>query len=759
MKKRLFVTLAFVIALIGSTQSSAYRKPQDQQLASSKIAPWVMERTQNGQQAEFLVFMKERADLSGAQSLATKKEKGRFVHNALYEKAKQTQGQMLAWLKSQGIEHRSYYLVNCVWVRGTLDVALALAERADVDRIEGNPLVRNEMPQPEPLTENPEQTLAVEPNITNARAPEVWAMGFTGQGIVVAGADTGIRWDHDALKGQYRGFDGVNASHNFNWHDSIHSGGGSCGADTAAPCDDHGHGTHTIGAAIGVDGGTNQIGMAPGAEWIGCRNMNQGNGTPATYIECMEFFLAPYPTGGTPAQGNPDLAPDVTVNSWGCPPSEGCAPDSLKAAVEAQRAAGIMMVVAAGNSGSGCSSVVDPPAIYDANYTVGAFSHSTGTIASFSSRGPVNIDGSMRIKPDITAPGVGIRSSLRTSTSSYGNLSGTSMATPHVAGAVALLLSAQPALKGHVGFIESILNRAAVDVDSAQCVLGGVPNNVYGHGRLDIKSAVDLALPCTSAPALSKTSESYPATAAVGSVNVSAAAGCNWTATSEDPGFITITSGGSGSGPGTVSFSISENPAAIARTGTLTIAGQTFTVLQGAAFSDVPQGHPFYTEIGKLSARGVTLGCGGSNYCPEQVVSREQMAAFIIRGIGEFNPPAPSFQRFADVPLTNPFAAFIEELAVRQITLGCGVSNYCPTQTVTREQMAAFIIRGLGEFNPPLPPFQRFLDVPPANPFYRFIDRMAVLQITLGCGGGNYCPTQSVTRAQMAAFLVRAFNL
>ena len=74
-----------------------------------------------------------------------------------------------------------------------------------------------------------------------------------------------------------------------------------------APCDDKGHGTHTIGTAIGDDGMGNQIGMAPGAKWIGCRNMDQGNGTPARYIECMEFFLAPYPVGGTPAQGDPTL--------------------------------------------------------------------------------------------------------------------------------------------------------------------------------------------------------------------------------------------------------------------------------------------------------------------------------------------------------------------------------------------------------------------------------------------------------------------
>src|SRR5256886_13250197 len=129
-----------------------------------------------------------------------------------------------------------------------------------------------------------------------------------------------------------------------------------------------------------------------------CRNRAGGTATPARYSEGMEFFLALYPVGG--GQGDPTKAPDITINSWGCPPSEGCAVDTLQAAVEAQAAAGIMMVVAAGNSGSACSTVTDPPSFYAASYTAGALNTGTDTIASFSSRGPVTIDGSNRVKPD-----------------------------------------------------------------------------------------------------------------------------------------------------------------------------------------------------------------------------------------------------------------------------------------------------------------------------------------------------------------------
>ena len=217
----------------------------------------------------------------------------------------------------------------------------------------------------------------------------------------------------------------------------------------------------------------------------------QGVGSPASYIECMEFFLAPYPVGGTPAQGDPSKAPDVTINSWGCPQSEGCSESTLKAAVEAQRAAGIMMVVSAGNTGPVCGTAGEPPGHYDASYTVGAIDQN-GLIASFSSRGPSNIDQSGRIKPDISAPGVNVRSSIPPG--AYASFQGTSMAAPHVAGAVALLWSARNALRRNITATEDILNHSAVPVSVSECFTNGVPNNAYGWGRLNIKSAVDSAL-------------------------------------------------------------------------------------------------------------------------------------------------------------------------------------------------------------------------------------------------------------------------
>jgi serine protease AprX len=499
--RRLFCSLFFVAAAIAALGAIALSRaigqgaPPSAGDAASKIAPWVMEHTANGQQAEFMVVLTDQADLRPAAALATKNEKGRYVYDALLNKGETTQGPILQWLRERGIEYRSFYIVNAILVKGSREIAEALAARSDVARVEGNPHIQN-FPLPLPAVEAPSQPQFPEtigPGINYTHAPQVWALGVRGEGIVVASADTGVRWTHHALKAHYRGWNGTTANHNYNWHDAIHNGGGNpCGNNAPAPCDDSGHGSHTTGTAIGDDGAGNQIGMAPGGKWIACRNMDQGDGTPARYIECMEFFLAPYPVGGNPNQGDPTRAPDITNNSWGCPPSEGCSANTLQAAVEAQAAAGIMMVVAAGNYGyySICSTVEDPPAIYAASYTVGSLNTGTDTIAFDSSLGPVTIDASNRIKPDITAPGTNIRSASNTSDTAYANLSGTSMAAPHIAGAMALLWSAAPALRHNISGSRAALNNSAVHILSALCGGSGPPNNVYGWGRVDIFAAV-----------------------------------------------------------------------------------------------------------------------------------------------------------------------------------------------------------------------------------------------------------------------------
>jgi subtilisin family serine protease len=414
--------------------------------------------------------------------------------------AGRSQAGVRAQLDAAGIPWRAYWLGNSIAATVPAQRLAALAARAEVRHIHADRGLGLVEPVPEPVVAlAPAAPQAVEWGVARIRAPEVWAAGITGQGVVVAGQDTGVRWDHQALRSQYRGWDGATASHDHNWHDAIHeligTGSNPCGLDSPVPCDDNNHGTHTVGTIVGDDGGSNQIGVAPGARWIACRNMEAGDGRPSTYTECFQWFLAPTDLAGN--NPTPALAPDVINNSWGCPPAELCDPPTLLAEVVDQvRAAGIVVVASAGNTGSGCGSITAPPAMYDAAFTVGA-STSAEAMAGFSSRGPVPGDVAGAIKPDVSAPGASVRSATRSGTSTYSTLSGTSMAGPHVAGVVALLIATDPNLRGDVARIEQILATTAVPLTLSQ-TCGGIapatyPNHVAGHGRIDAWAAFRVA--------------------------------------------------------------------------------------------------------------------------------------------------------------------------------------------------------------------------------------------------------------------------
>ncbi len=512
-----FAATAFLVAL--SAIAALPAGAAGAATGSARIDPWVLDqlaRAPSGE-SEFLIVLAEQADLSGAAALATKLDKGRYVFEKLRATAARSQAPLVDELERAGVVHRPFWIANLIWARGDAGVLASIASHPDVAGIAANPSVAAERPWLERAAEppaagvphvpslprsprSPRSPDTVEWNITLVHAPQVWALGHTGVGAVVAGQDTGYRWDHQALKDKYRGWNGATADHNFHWHDAIHATGSSCGADSPVPCDDHSHGTHTMGTMVGDDGGANEIGMAPGAKWIGCRNMNAGDGTPATYTECWQWFLAP--TDLANQNADPAMAPDVINNSWGCPLSEGCdtnATNAMRLVVESVRAAGIVPVASAGNSGSSCSSVSTPAAIYDATFTVGATT-STDAIWSGSSRGPVTVDGSNRRKPDISAPGDNIRSSTPSTTASYtGGWSGTSMAGPHVAGLVALLISAEPAIAGNVPRIEELVREGAAHPATSSQVCGGLqaldfPNNTFGFGRIDALATVQLLL-------------------------------------------------------------------------------------------------------------------------------------------------------------------------------------------------------------------------------------------------------------------------
>ena len=354
----------------------------------SKVNPRVLAAPPEPEQ-ELLIVLAQQADLSAARDFPTRAEKGRYVFERLTETARRSQGPLLADLAKRGLPYQSFWIRNMVLVRGRGELVEPLARRPDVARIEANPRVPLRLPVPEvrapssgQAAEGVDRLESTEWNIVRVGAPQVWAAGFTGQGVVVAGADTGYDWTHPALKGKYRGWNGTKADHNYNWHDAIHNAvsGNPCGSNSPAPCDDDSHGTHTMGIMVGDDGAGNQTGMAPGAKWIGCRNMDKGVGTPARYTECFQWFLAPTDSAG--ANPDPSKAPDVINNSWDCPPSEGCTdPNTLKSVVESVRAAGIVVVAAAGNQGPGCDSM-DVPQAYAASETVGATDDTDASRAS-----------------------------------------------------------------------------------------------------------------------------------------------------------------------------------------------------------------------------------------------------------------------------------------------------------------------------------------------------------------------------------------
>jgi len=479
----------------------------------AKVDPGVLATAESGAVVECLILLDRQADVSGARQLKTKAEKGAYVWQNLQTIARQTQTPVKQVLEGAGISYQSFCIVNAIYARVDVAVLQRLAGLDAVRQIQPNPWVKMEAPIVE---RGNEITLreGIEWGIERINADDVWAMGYTGQGIVIGGADTGYEWEHPAIINKYRGWNGTVADHNYNWHDAIHSisplhndtmptpDDNPCGLDVTQPCDDGFHGTHTMGTMVGDDGAGNQIGVAPGARWIACRNMERGWGSPATYIEAFEWFLAP--TNLENQNPDPSKAPHVINNSWGCPPVEGCNEmnfATMNAVVDNLKAAGIVVVVSAGNSGSNCESVNTPAAMFQNSFSIGASRPSGDTIAGFSSRGPVTVDGSGRMKPNVVAPGVSVRSCVPDT--NYASFSGTSMAGPHVAGLVALLLSANPALIGDVETVETLIEQTAAPMRTNQLCgdISGldVPNHTYGFGRVDALAAVQEALTLVNA--------------------------------------------------------------------------------------------------------------------------------------------------------------------------------------------------------------------------------------------------------------------
>jgi subtilisin family serine protease len=450
-------------------------------------------------------FHDQKMDLSSYRSYWDKSQKGSFIFKALQENTRISQFAVQKWLTDKSISFKSNVLVNALLVSLDKPQVYEVINRKEVAFIYDNPEIF--VTPNQRSSENQSLRSASEWGIEKIKAPSVWAMGITGKGIVIAGQDTGYDWTHPDLVSAYRGSSKETVKHDYHWFDAIDKASplnkdtlNPCGYSIKIPCDDDVHGTHTMGTMVGKNLSGTSIGVAPGATWIGARNMERGYGNPFSYLACFDWFLAPRDLAGK--NPNPLLSPHVINNSWSCPTMEGCLNNHVELfekAVSLLRKAGIMVVVSAGNDGGSCETMNEIPVTVSGAFSIGA-TRSNDSIASFSSRGPALIQGKKVIKPDVSAPGVSVKSALPGK--KYGVQSGTSMAGPHVAGLAALLFSANPSLIGQVDKVEQIIRETSLPLYSSQVCSnisgGSYPNPVYGYGRVDALAAVKKALSVTS---------------------------------------------------------------------------------------------------------------------------------------------------------------------------------------------------------------------------------------------------------------------
>ena len=467
--------LAAVLAMLGvfaaPTAAAPAAPPKDN--AASKIETAVQKTFASNETTDFWVMFRDSADLSRATAITDWNARGAAVVDALRQTAERSQAEVRTQLDAQKVDFRSYFIVNAIRVHnGTNALATELAGRNEVTTI----LAPREYSIPRPTPgQQQAQINAVEWGIAAIHADQVWSdFGVRGEGITVASVDTGVDYLHPALVGKYRGNLGNGTfDHNYNFFDPAHM------CPSPAPCDTNGHGTHTMGTMVGGDG-ANQIGVAPNARWIaaaGCCPTDQA------LLDSGQWILAP--TDSNNANPRPDLRPNIVNNSWGSTVGSLPTDPFYKTVVQNWRASGIFPAFSNGNSGPGCETS-GSPGDYTESYSAGAFDIN-GAIASFSARGPGET-GTGLIKPNLSAPGVDVRSSLPGG--AYGNLSGTSMASPHVVGTVALMWSAAPSLIGNLAQTEGILNGTAHDVDNTSCGGTADNNNVWGQGKLDAFLAV-----------------------------------------------------------------------------------------------------------------------------------------------------------------------------------------------------------------------------------------------------------------------------
>ncbi|CAL8080129.1 unnamed protein product [Orchesella dallaii] len=375
-----------------------------------------------------------------------------------------SQQNALDLLKARTVSFRQFWASNELYVKGaSVEVINSLAALPEVGEIREERIVTLEPMSPD---EGEVRPLA-EWNIEKIEVPGAWALpgGNNGVGVVVANIDTGVRHTHEALRTNFR--------ERYGWFDPYDG--------TSLPSDGNGHGTHTMGILVGAGG----IGVAPGAQWIACRGCSSSSCSESELKQCGQWVLCPTLPDGESEDCS--RAPKVVSNSWG----GGQGNAWYNEIIDAWKAADIVPVFAIGGSSS-CGTANSPG---DQDVIGVGATTSDDALSSSSSAGP-SVEG--RLKPDITAPGSLIRSAWSTSDSAYQQLSGTSMAAPHIAGAATLLLSRNPNLT-YAQVKELLENNADTDLQDTGATCGGIPstvfpNNQYGYGRVNTRRALEAAI-------------------------------------------------------------------------------------------------------------------------------------------------------------------------------------------------------------------------------------------------------------------------
>jgi len=507
--------MAAQAAPISDPPAVAPSAPSVQEKPPAEIEHVLLDKLATEGTADFVVVMAEQADLSAAYKITDWSERGWYVYNTLREVANRTQASIVSYAKQNDLEFKTFFTTNSIHIQqGTLSSAQAIS------KLPGVALIReSRVAQLDPaMIEGPQllaptsygwnlDTLEPDSGLYGLQAAQVWDQyGIKGSGIVVANIDTGVTYQHEALDRQYRGNLGGSYDHDFNWYAPSDTGAGQCGGNAAtSPCDHEGHGSGTAGIMVGeTEDLTEQLGVAPAAKWIACMGCDSGTGCSEEALTgCADWMVAPCPIGADPGDStcNPDMRPNIVNNSWG----GGYGDEWYRGYVQAWTAAGIFPAFSAGNDYA-CAAVGSPGDNPEAFGTAAHGSNGQNIYAGGPSLffpNPSCDPEAYEVDPHLNAPTYG--RTAGNAPGSYYNLSGTSGASPHTAGAVALIWSANPDLIGDIWGTFTILEQSA-DRTSTQSWREGdcgkpacagsdpYPNYEYGWGYLDALAAVDEAL-------------------------------------------------------------------------------------------------------------------------------------------------------------------------------------------------------------------------------------------------------------------------